>query len=113
LLTGEAGIGKTRCLNEFAPVARGLGIGVWTGRCLEGGWGAAFWPWLQVLRDALAEGTLCPTLAAAGRQPVEEELNPNGHAGGRGGMAASRAGALRFWVLEKVSRFLVRSAERT
>src|ERR1019366_9039382 len=112
LLTGEAGIGKTRCLNEFAPVARGLGIGVWTGRCLEGGWGAAFWPWLQVLRDALAEGTLCPTLAAEG-QTLLEELIPHADADQREGMAASSAGAARFWVLEKVSRFLVRSAERT
>ncbi|MGH7436977.1 MAG: winged helix-turn-helix domain-containing protein, partial [Polyangiaceae bacterium] len=44
LMTGEAGIGKTRCLNEFAVLARGLNHGVWTGRCLEGGRGAAFWP---------------------------------------------------------------------
>jgi DNA-binding winged helix-turn-helix (wHTH) protein/tetratricopeptide (TPR) repeat protein len=112
LLTGEAGIGKTRCLDEFALVARGLDIGAWTGRCLEGGWGAAFWPWLQVLRDALAEGSLSPTLAAEG-QTLLEELIPHADADQRERIAASSAVAARFWLLEKLSRFLVRSAERT
>jgi DNA-binding winged helix-turn-helix (wHTH) protein/tetratricopeptide (TPR) repeat protein len=110
LLTGEAGIGKTRCLNEFALVARGLDIGVWTGRCLEGGWGAAFWPWVQVVRDALAEGTLGPALAAEG-QALLEELIPHATADHREGMGASSAVAARFWVLEKLSRFLLQSAE--
>src|ERR1700722_4698603 len=110
LLMGEAGMGKTRCLSEFALVARGLDIGVWTGRCLEGGWGAPFWPWRQVLRDALGAGTIGPTLAAEG-QALLEELTPHANADHLDGTAASSAVVARFWVLEKLSRFLVQSAE--
>ena len=62
LLTGDAGIGKTRCINELSAIAKDRRLSVWAGRCLEGGRTAAFWPWVQVLRDALREGALGPGL---------------------------------------------------
>src|SRR5688572_5971555 len=46
LLTGEPGIGKTRCAEEIADLARRLGLSVWTGRCLDIGAAPAFWPWI-------------------------------------------------------------------
>ena len=54
LLMGEPGIGKTRTLEELAAEARGRGAHVLTGRCYEGEGAPAFWPWVQVLRDACA-----------------------------------------------------------
>lgn len=110
LLTGEAGIGKTRCLSEFSLMVRGLNLGVWTGRCLEGGRGAAFWPWVQVVRDALAEGALGPALAAEG-QALLDELIPRADLDHHTDVGASSAVAARFWVLEKLSRFLLKCAE--
>ena len=41
----------------------------------RGGRGAAFWPWVQVLRDALAEGSLGPSLAVEA-QALLDELIP-------------------------------------
>jgi DNA-binding winged helix-turn-helix (wHTH) protein/tetratricopeptide (TPR) repeat protein len=110
LLTGEAGIGKTRCLNEFATVASGLNMGVWTGRCLEGGRGAAFWPWVQVVRDALAEVALGPSLAAEG-QALLDELIPRADVDHHTDVGASGAVVARFWLVEKLSRFLLKCAE--
>jgi DNA-binding winged helix-turn-helix (wHTH) protein/tetratricopeptide (TPR) repeat protein len=110
LITGEAGIGKTRCISEFAVIARRLKVSVWTGRCLEGGRTAAFWPWVQVLRDALSEGALAP----APKQGIQKLLLELGQAPEAGqvvaDVAASSAVAARFWVLEKLSRVLL-SAE--
>jgi DNA-binding winged helix-turn-helix (wHTH) protein len=112
LVTGEAGIGKTRCVSEFASAARRLRIGVSSGRCLEGGRIAAFWPWVQVLRDALGEDSLSPELKQEVRSllgqlvppsdPVESSLDPRGASGGFGA---------RFWLLEQLSRHLLRSGE--
>jgi DNA-binding winged helix-turn-helix (wHTH) protein/tetratricopeptide (TPR) repeat protein len=107
LLTGEAGIGKTRCIGEFALMARRLKVSVWTGRCLEGGRTAAFWPWVQVLRDALDEGSLGP----GPKQEIQKllaKLSPNPDASNLVvDVAASSAVAARFWVLEKLSRVLL------
>ncbi|TQS42227.1 AfsR/SARP family transcriptional regulator [Cryptosporangium phraense] len=49
LLTGEAGIGKTRLARAAADAATDLGFGVAWGRCVESSASPAFWPWLQVL----------------------------------------------------------------
>ncbi|GAA0282520.1 BTAD domain-containing putative transcriptional regulator [Cryptosporangium japonicum] len=49
LLTGEAGIGKTRLAQAAAEAATGLGFPVAWGRCVESSASPAFWPWLQVL----------------------------------------------------------------
>lgn len=53
LLTGDAGIGKTRTAEEIATYARERGAQVLWGRCVEEEGAPAFWPWVQVLRRAI------------------------------------------------------------
>jgi tetratricopeptide (TPR) repeat protein len=55
LLTGEAGIGKTRLADELAEKARARGFSVRWGRCWEVGGAPAYWPWIQVLRGLLRD----------------------------------------------------------
>jgi class 3 adenylate cyclase/DNA-binding CsgD family transcriptional regulator len=55
LIAGDAGIGKTRAMEEVAAIARPQGFDVLWGRCYEGEGAPAFWPWVQVLRDYIAE----------------------------------------------------------
>jgi DNA-binding winged helix-turn-helix (wHTH) protein/tetratricopeptide (TPR) repeat protein len=116
LLTGDAGIGKTRCVNELSAIAKAKRLSVWTGRCLEGGRTAAFWPWVQVLRDALREGALGPGLEIELRALLDD-LIPRPDAsepslrGGSDVRGASTGPAARFWVLEKLSRLLLHVAD--
>ncbi|MGH7803518.1 MAG: ATP-binding protein, partial [Candidatus Binatia bacterium] len=49
LVSGPAGIGKTRLAEEVAVHAARADVLVLSGRCPEGG-GPAYWPWVQVLR---------------------------------------------------------------
>jgi DNA-binding CsgD family transcriptional regulator len=53
LVAGDAGIGKTRLMEELAEAARRRGITTLWGRCFDGEGAPAFWPWVQVLRAAL------------------------------------------------------------
>ncbi|MFF5112317.1 BTAD domain-containing putative transcriptional regulator [Streptosporangium sp. NPDC000509] len=50
LVTGEAGIGKTRLARAAAEEAAGRGFRVAWGRCVDGA-APAFRPWIQVLRE--------------------------------------------------------------
>jgi class 3 adenylate cyclase len=68
LLTGEAGIGKTRLAEETTTYAAANGMHVLWGRCWEGGGAPAFWPWIQVTRGSLATG--------AWSDAVRAELTP-------------------------------------
>jgi len=54
-LVGEAGIGKTRCVDELAVRARTDGFAVCSGRSTEDTVAPVFWPWMQVLRDIARE----------------------------------------------------------
>ncbi|MGI5346717.1 BTAD domain-containing putative transcriptional regulator [Streptomyces sp. CA-250714] len=54
LVTGEAGIGKTRYAGEVAERAAARGFAVARGGCVDGT-APAFWPWVQVLRSAVDE----------------------------------------------------------
>src|SRR6185369_11252478 len=67
LVVGEAGIGKTRLVEELArEVTDRGGIALW-GRCWEGAGAPPYWPWTQVLRAYLrAAGGERPTLAGPG-----------------------------------------------
>ncbi len=53
LVEGEAGIGKTRLMEELAAEAAGTGGGVLWGRCREGEGAPPYWPWVQILRSYL------------------------------------------------------------
>ncbi|HKP64323.1 MAG TPA: AAA family ATPase [Polyangiales bacterium] len=55
LLTGAPGLGKTRTIEELAQRARQLGADVWVGRCTDEEGAPAFWPFLQVFREALRD----------------------------------------------------------
>lgn len=50
LLTGEAGIGKSRLADEAAALVEGAGGRAVFGCAWEAGSAPAFWPWIQVLR---------------------------------------------------------------
>ena len=55
MVTGEAGIGKTRLTNELSQRARERGAAVLIGRCYEGEGAPPYWPWVQVVRALIAD----------------------------------------------------------
>src|SRR5437762_14211465 len=69
LVVGEAGIGKTRLVEELAREAAERGHLVLWGRCWEGEGAPPYWPWIQVIRACLprvAGGAGAPDLAQLG-----------------------------------------------
>jgi len=55
LLSGEPGIGKTRPADEFGRLAVDPGVRLDWGQCWEGRCTPAYWPWMQAIRDCLAD----------------------------------------------------------
>jgi eukaryotic-like serine/threonine-protein kinase len=55
LVTGEAGVGKTRLLEELTGGAAHHGWTVLVGHCWEQGGAPAYWPWIPVVRAAGGE----------------------------------------------------------
>lgn len=55
LISGEAGMGKTRLVEEAIAHAESRDVRVLTGRCWEAVDAPAYWPWTQVLRQLCAE----------------------------------------------------------
>jgi len=56
LLMGDAGMGKTRMIEEFSHRAAARGASVLVGRCREEEGSPAFWPWIQILRTHIESG---------------------------------------------------------
>jgi DNA-binding winged helix-turn-helix (wHTH) protein len=108
LLTGEPGIGKSRCVSEFAAVPTGRQISVWSGRCVLAAQTAAFWPWVEVFRDALGEGTLEPNLHVELDGLVDDLISRWKSVGARG-VGSPRATCV--WTLEKLGQLLRRLAD--
>jgi eukaryotic-like serine/threonine-protein kinase len=110
LLTGEPGIGKTRCLDEFASVVRRRGGQVWIGRCFESGVAPAFWPFIQIMRAAVSDATLPERLRNDG-QALLRKLEPRRALLRDDERSAEISGDERFWLLDGLSRWLIRSAK--
>ena len=56
MIAGEPGIGKTRTARELADYAGRQGAKVLWGRCYEEAGAPPYWPWVQIIRAALADG---------------------------------------------------------
>lgn len=80
LLSGDAGMGKTRCLSELSVAARGLGFSVWSGRAVHGDRAPVYYPFLRLLMAA-ADDASAPDVPEALRArmatPVGEAAAPN------------------------------------
>ena len=51
LISGDAGIGKTRLCEELAARAGEMGVGIIWGRCVDNEGAPPLWPWAQILRS--------------------------------------------------------------
>ena len=107
-VTGEAGLGKTRLVHEFAA-RLGSEASVLTGRCLPYGEGITFWPLREVVRQAgggdspgRIKALLSGEADAAG---VAERLGRALGPGNRGGSDAAEI----FWAARRLLETLARS----
>ena len=70
LISGEPGIGKTRCAQALADVAEDQGALVLWGHCREDAAAPPYWPWVQILRayvDASSLDEVRLTMGAAAK----------------------------------------------
>jgi DNA-binding CsgD family transcriptional regulator/tetratricopeptide (TPR) repeat protein len=113
LVAGEAGIGKTRLLEELGRLASERSVPVLWGRATHEAGAPAFWPWRQVLRTWVA-GT-DPDAARAllgegadGLARIAPELRALGPAADVTAVSASGAAGAeqRFALFEQVRTFL-------
>src|SRR5689334_14172442 len=107
LLVGEPGIGKTRCMDEFALSARDLGFSAWTGRASEDRWAPPFWPWIQVLRGAVNERGM---RSDAG--PLLTRLSTVGNESERDASRDTQPQSARFLLTDAIAHFLLQASRR-
>jgi len=70
LVHGEAGVGKTRLVDEIGGRVHADGAWVLRGRCWDLGGAPAYWPWIQ------AFGTLIDEAGEAALAPLLDEIDP-------------------------------------
>jgi DNA-binding winged helix-turn-helix (wHTH) protein len=105
LITGEAGIGKSRLLEELGRRARVRGFSVWQGVAYSGGAAPAYWPWVEIARAALAETAMrrhLPSDSWAIATLVPELFGA--------APAVEDAHALRFRLFDELTRWLAAAA---
>jgi DNA-binding CsgD family transcriptional regulator len=82
LVSGDAGVGKTRLVNEVTDLAAERGFAVLSGHCAEVGDSVPYLPLADALRTATrAPGAAAGVLEALAARPVLGRLLPEGGAG--------------------------------
>ena len=117
LISGEPGIGKTRCAEALADVAEDQGALVLWGRCREEAGAPPYWPWVQILRayvDAssldevrLNMGTAAKDIAAL----VPELLESSHHTQQTPGAIADSSPA-RFRTFDAIRQFFHQATQQ-
>src|SRR5437867_2102515 len=114
LVVGEAGIGKTRLVEELAREAAEQGGLAFWGRCWEGAGAPPYWPWVQVIRAYLRTVRLQGVAVGAGA-PYLAQLVPELGEQLRDLSAPSislQSEHARFYLFDAVATFLKSAAER-
>lgn len=116
VVSGEAGIGKTRIAEQLGEKAEQSGVAVLWGRSLEERGGMPYWPWVQVLR-ALIRSSEDDTLrlevgpGAADIATIVPELGQRLGVDPSAPLATAEQG--RYRLFDSIAGFLQRTAERT
>lgn len=114
MLAGEAGIGKTAIVREFASLALERGAVVLSGSCLEGGWQPAYGSWMEALGGFVerVDPMRLPGLAGDAA-PALAQLLPALRSAlpGTPEAAPLSPSEARFRLFDAVSRFLARVAD--
>jgi predicted ATPase/DNA-binding SARP family transcriptional activator len=106
-VTGEAGLGKTRLVEEFA---RGLSreAHVLTGRCLHYGEGITFWPLGEVVRQASGGDSAEAIKALLAGEPDAAAVADQLHRALGSGIQGRTAAAEIFWAARRFLEALAR-----
>jgi len=104
LLSGEAGIGKTRTAEELARRAEAAGVRPIHARCAEVPGAPALWPWQQVLRRLASAGD--------GARDLPEGLRARLENGAASPSSLDGAEMERFLFFEAIAERLLEAARR-
>ena len=106
---GEAGLGKTRLVQELAGHL-GRKVNVLTGRCLPYGEGITFWPLREIVRQAGADADSRDSIKALlkGEADAEQIADRLSRAVGSGDQGRSDAAEI-FWAARRLLEALARS----
>jgi DNA-binding SARP family transcriptional activator len=106
---GEAGLGKTRLVHEFAR-RLGRGVKVLTGHCLPYGEGITFWPLRElVLQAGAGHGAMETIKALLGGEPDAAGIAERLHRAVGPGTQGSADAAEIFWAARRFLETLARS----
>ncbi|HEY2435691.1 MAG TPA: protein kinase, partial [Solirubrobacteraceae bacterium] len=115
LISGDAGIGKTRLAEELATYAHLRDALVLWGRCYEGEGAPPYWPWVQIVRAYAVDHD--PEVLAAAMGPGGADIAQIVSEVGRRLPDVEPAPALtpeqaRFRLFDSVTKFLVEASRR-
>jgi tetratricopeptide (TPR) repeat protein len=111
LISGEAGVGKTRLASEFAREVADSGTRVAWGRCWEAGGAPSYWPWVEIIRQLIGDQEIVD-LGAHGRflAQLVPDLASRLGAAGFAAPAPSDPESARFLMFDAVCALLRRRA---
>jgi DNA-binding CsgD family transcriptional regulator/tetratricopeptide (TPR) repeat protein len=117
LISGEPGIGKTRCAEAFSDVAEDQGALVLWGRCREEAGAPPYWPWVQILRSyvdssSLDEVRLNMGTAAKDIAALVPELLDSSHQTQQTHSAAADASSARFRTFDAIRHFFHQATQQ-
>jgi DNA-binding CsgD family transcriptional regulator/tetratricopeptide (TPR) repeat protein len=117
LISGEPGIGKTRCAQALADVAEDQGALVLWGHCREDAGAPPYWPWVQILRayveaSSLDEVRLNMGAAAKDIAALVPELLELSHPTQPAQGAAGDSSPARFRTFDAIRQFLHQATQQ-
>ena len=117
LISGEPGIGKTRCAEALAEIAEDQGALVLWGRCREEAGSPPYWLWIQILRAYVAasspdEVRLIMGSAANDIAALLPELVESSQPIYPAPSVMGDANAARFRTFDAIGQFLLKAAQQ-
>src|SRR5246127_4345620 len=117
LISGEPGIGKTRCAEALAELAEDQGGLVLWGRCHEEAGAPPYWPWVQILRAYIAASSLDEVrlnmgTAASHIAALVPELAETSQRAHLATEALGNANPARFRTFDAIGQFLLKATQQ-